>query len=101
MLDIEEAGCEFALGTERTRALCDAILGSPGGLTEKALAANLLAEVYMRQSEIRTALEASLCWLGVFGIQISRYPENAECDEAPAAVLSTHRRRAAEPVFSA
>lgn len=36
----------------------------------------------MRQSEIRTALEASLCWLGVFGIQISRYPENAECDEA-------------------
>ncbi len=49
MLDIEEAGCEFALGhLERTRALCDAILGSPGGLTEKALAANLLAEVYMR-----------------------------------------------------
>ena len=83
MLDIEEAGCEFALGhLERTRALCDAILGSPGGLTEKALAANLLAEVYMRQSEIRLALEASLCWLGVFGIQISRYPENAECDEA-------------------
>ncbi len=36
----------------------------------------------MRQSEIRPALEASLCWLGVFGIQISRYPENAECDEA-------------------
>lgn len=34
----------------------------------------------MRQSEIRLALEASLCWLGVFGIQISRYPENAECD---------------------
>lgn len=55
MLDIEEAGCEFALGTERTRALCDTILGSPGGLTEKALAANLLAEVYMRQSEIRGA----------------------------------------------
>lgn len=83
MLDIEEAGCEFALGhLERTRALCDTILGSPGGLTEKALAANLLAEVYMRQSEIRLALEASLCWLGVFGIQISRYPENAECDEA-------------------
>ncbi len=83
MLDIEEAGCEFALGhLERTRALCDAILGSPGGLTEKALAANLLAEVHMRQSEIRLALEASLCWLGVFGIHISRYPENAECDEA-------------------
>jgi len=83
ILDIEEAGCEFALGhLERTRELCDAILGSPGGLTEKALAANLLAEVYMRQSDIRLALEAALCWLGVFGIQISRYPENAECDEA-------------------
>jgi hypothetical protein len=45
MLDIEEAGCEFALGhLERTRELCDAILGCPGGLTEKALAANLLVE---------------------------------------------------------
>lgn len=83
MLDIEEAGCEFALGhLERTRELCDAILGSPGGLTEKALAANLLAEVYLRQSDIRLALEAALCWLGVFGIQVSRYPENADCDEA-------------------
>ena len=54
----------------------------------------------MRQSEIRLALEASLCWLGVFGIQIGRYPENAECDEGTAAVLSTHRRRAAlNPFF--
>lgn len=32
VLDIEEAGCEFALGhLERTRELCDAILGCPGG----------------------------------------------------------------------
>lgn len=83
MLDIEEAGCEFALGhLERTRELCDTILGSPGGLTEKALAANLLAEVYMRQSDIRLALEAALCWLGIFGIQVSRHPQDAECDEA-------------------
>ncbi|ENA0609869.1 AAA family ATPase [Enterobacter bugandensis] len=96
MLDIEEAGCEFALGhLERTRALCDAILGSPGGLTEKALAANLLAEVYLRQSDIRLALEAALCWLGVFGIQISRYPETAECDEAWQAFCL--RARDAEP----
>jgi len=96
MLDIEEAGCEFALGhLERTRELCDVILGSPGGLTEKALAANLLAEVYMRQSDIRLALEAALCWLGVFGIQVSRYPENAECDEAWQAFCL--RTRSAEP----
>lgn len=83
MLDIEEAGCEFALGhLERTRELCDAILGCPGGLTEKALAANLLVEVYIRQSDSRLALEAALCWLGIFGIQISHYPEDVECDEA-------------------
>lgn len=83
MLDIEEAGCEFALGNlDTTRKLCDRILGAPGGLTEKALAANLLAEVYMRQSDNRLALEAALCWLAVFGIHVSRYPETAECDEA-------------------
>ncbi|EIY5101882.1 trifunctional serine/threonine-protein kinase/ATP-binding protein/sensor histidine kinase [Klebsiella variicola] len=83
ILDIEEAGCEFAMGhLERTRELCDDILGSPGGLTEKALAANLLVEVYIRQSDCRLALEAALCWLGIFGIQIGRYPEDADCDEA-------------------
>jgi len=83
ILDSEEAGCEFALGNlETTRRLCDRILGSPGGLAEKALAANLLAEVYMRQSDNRLALEAALCWLAVFGIHVSRFPETAECDEA-------------------
>jgi len=83
VLDIEEAGCEFALGNlDTTRRLCDRILGSPGGLAEKALAANLLAEVYMRQSDNRLALEAALCWLAVFGIHVSRHPEAAECDEA-------------------
>lgn len=83
VLDIEEAGCEFALGhLERTRELCDAILGCPGGLTEKALAANLLVEVYIRQSDSRLALEAALCWLGIFGIQIGRHPEDADCDAA-------------------
>ncbi|URN99783.1 AAA family ATPase [Leclercia adecarboxylata] len=83
ILDSEEAGCEFALGNlDSTRRLCDRILGSPGGLAEKALAANLLAEVYMRQSDNRLALEAALCWLAVFGIHVSRFPETAECDEA-------------------
>ncbi|MBT1570085.1 hypothetical protein KK471_31240, partial [Klebsiella pneumoniae] len=45
-------------------------------------AANLLVEVYIRQSDSRLALEAALCWLGIFGIQISHYPEDSECDEA-------------------
>jgi hypothetical protein len=72
MLDIEEAGCEFALGhLERTRELCDAILGCPGGLTEKALAANLLVEVYIRQSDSRLALEAALCWLGILVFRLA------------------------------
>ena len=39
-------------------------------------------EVYIRQSDSRLALEAALCWLGIFGIQISHYPEDSECDEA-------------------
>ncbi|MNB89642.1 Sensor histidine kinase TmoS [compost metagenome] len=82
-LDSEEAGCEFALGNlESTRRLCDRILGSPGGLAEKALAANLLAEVYLRQSDNRLALEATLSWLAVFGIHVTRHPQAAECDEA-------------------
>ncbi|MCU6665638.1 trifunctional serine/threonine-protein kinase/ATP-binding protein/sensor histidine kinase [Silvania hatchlandensis] len=82
-LDSEEAGCEFALGNlESTRRLCDRILGSPGGLAEKALAANLLAEVYLRQSDNRLALEATLSWLAVFGIHVTRHPQVAECDEA-------------------
>jgi predicted ATPase/signal transduction histidine kinase len=82
-LDSEEAGCQFALGNlDSTRQLCDRILNSPGGLAEKARAANLLAEVYMRQSDNRLALEAALSWLAVFGIHVSRYPEAAECDEA-------------------
>lgn len=82
-LDIEEAGCEFALGNlEKTRELCDALLSSPCGLTEKALAANLLVEVYMRQSDNRLALEAALNWLAAFGIEISHHPTPAECDAA-------------------
>jgi hypothetical protein len=103
MLDIEEAGCEFALGhLERTRELCDAILGCPGGLTEKALAANLLVEVYIRQSDSRLALEAALCWLGIFGIQIGRYPEDADCDEAWKASVTARatRRKAACPALA-
>jgi hypothetical protein len=56
---------------ERTRELCDAILGCPGGLTEKALAANLLVEVYIRQSDSRLALEAALCWLGCLASRLA------------------------------
>jgi hypothetical protein len=100
MLDIEEAGCEFALGhLERTRELCDAILGCPGGLTEKALAANLLVEVYIRQSDSRLALEAALCWLGclVFRLAAIRKMPTAT---RPGTLLQPRGRRAANPLPS-
>ena len=83
-------------GTERTRELCDAILGCPGGLTEKALAANLLVEVYIRQSDSRLALEAALCWLGilVFRLAATRKMPTAT---RPGTLLQPHGRRAAKP----
>ncbi|EPR9086866.1 trifunctional serine/threonine-protein kinase/ATP-binding protein/sensor histidine kinase [Cronobacter dublinensis] len=83
MLDTEEAECHLALGHfDNTRALCEGLLIAPGALTEKALAALLLAEVYMRQSNPRLALETALRWLGVFGIHINREPTADECAQA-------------------
>ena len=82
MLDIEEAGCEFALGhLERTRAVrCDPrFTGRADG--ESAGRQPAGGSLYAPVGDPPGA-GASLCWLGVFGIQISRYPENAECDEA-------------------
>ncbi|MWL73713.1 histidine kinase, partial [Escherichia coli] len=47
-----------------------------------AEAACLIAEIHMRQSDSHLALETALAWLAVFGIQLNRNPEQAECDEA-------------------
>lgn len=82
-LELEEAECEFLLGNLATaRHLCDRLLGLPGGLAEKIAAANLLAEVHMRQSDNRLALETTLCWLTVSGIAVHRHPDTADCDAA-------------------
>ncbi|MGY5957102.1 AAA family ATPase [Kosakonia sp. BK9b] len=83
VLELQQAECEFLLGHLATaRSLCETLLASPGGLTEKALAANLLAEVHIRQSHYQLALETTLCWLSVFGIHLNRWPEREECDDA-------------------
>lgn len=82
-LELEEAECEFLLGNlTAARQLCDRLLGSPGGMTEKVAAANLLAEIHMRQSDNRLALETTLCWLSVSGISIDRYPDASGCNAA-------------------
>ncbi len=83
VLDLLRAECEFLLGHLATaRTLSETLLASPGGLAEKAQAANLLAEVHIRHSRYPQALDTTLSWLAVFGIHLSREPDDAECDEA-------------------
>ncbi|MGP4131716.1 hypothetical protein OJE16_19030 [Pantoea tagorei] len=80
---LEEAECEFLNGNlSMALALCSEIVASPGEVTEKAEAACLIAEIHMRQSDSKLALETALAWLAVFGIQLNRYPESEECDAA-------------------
>uniref|UniRef100_UPI00046A1A8D trifunctional serine/threonine-protein kinase/ATP-binding protein/sensor histidine kinase n=1 Tax=Pantoea sp. IMH TaxID=1267600 RepID=UPI00046A1A8D len=80
---LEEAECEFLNGN-LTTALerCTALLTAPGELTDKAVAACLIAEIHMRQSDSQLALETIIAWLAVFGIRLSRHPDKAECDAA-------------------
>jgi len=80
---LEEAECEFLNGNLAVAlALCSEIAASPGEITEKAEAACLIAEIHMRQSDSKLALETALAWLAVFGIQLNRYPDSKECDAA-------------------
>lgn len=80
---LEEAECEFLNGNLSVAlALCSEIAASPGEITEKAEAACLIAEIHMRQSDSKLALETALAWLAVFGIQLNRYPDRLECDRA-------------------
>lgn len=80
---LEEAECEFLNGNLPVAlALSSQIQASPGEVTEKAEAACLIAEIHMRQSDSQLALETALAWLAVFGIQLNRYPDKEECDEA-------------------
>ncbi|WP_428944420.1 trifunctional serine/threonine-protein kinase/ATP-binding protein/sensor histidine kinase [Pantoea sp. FN060301] len=80
---LEEAECEFLNGNLTTAfELCSALLSAPGELTDKAVAACLMAEIHMRQSDGQLALETAVAWLAVFGIQLSRNPDKEECDAA-------------------
>jgi len=80
---LEEAECEFLLGNlSAALGLCERVLHAPGKLTDKAVAACLLAEIHMRQSDNQLALETAIAWLAVFGIHLNRFPDKEECDAA-------------------
>ena len=80
---LEEAECEFLNGNLPVAlALSSRIHASPGKVTDKAEAACLIAEIHMRQSDSKLALETALTWLAVFGIQLNQNPTREECDEA-------------------
>jgi predicted ATPase/signal transduction histidine kinase len=80
---LEQAECEFLLGNLSTAlGLCERVLHAPGKLTDKAVAACLLAEIHMRQSDNQLALETAIAWLAVFGIHLNRFPDKEECDAA-------------------
>ncbi|RRZ86797.1 AAA family ATPase [Erwinia sp. 198] len=80
---LEEAECEFLNGNlPAALELSAAIHASPGEVADKAEAACLIAEIHMRQSDSKLALETALAWLAVFGIQLNRNPAQEECDEA-------------------
>ena len=80
---LEEAECEFLNGNLPVAlALSSRIQSSPGEVVDKAEAVCLIAEIHMRQSDSRLALETALAWLTVFGIRLNRNPDREECDEA-------------------
>lgn len=80
---LEQAECEFLNGNlPAALALSVGIQAAPGDITDKAEAACLIAEIHMRQSDSKLALETALAWLAVFGIHLNRYPDKEECDEA-------------------
>ena len=80
---LEEAECEFLNGNlPAALALSTRVQSSPGEAADKAGAACLIAEIHMRQSDSKLALETALAWLAVFGIHLNRNPDQAECDEA-------------------
>lgn len=81
-LAFEEAECEFLQGNlPSALTLCHQLMSAPGSLQQKAMAAGMLAEVHMRQSDMSLALETTLAWLAVFGLHLSRHPSDSECDD--------------------
>ncbi|WP_255556749.1 AAA family ATPase [Sodalis sp. dw_96] len=83
ILGLEEAECEFLLGNLSLACnLCAGLADLSANRAEKAMAARLLAEIHMRRSDNRQALEIALPALALFGIHLSRRPESSECESA-------------------
>ena len=81
-LDFDEAECEFLQGNlPSALALCQGLMHAPRP-QQKAVAACMMAEIYMRQSDMPLALETALSSLAAFGIDLSRHPNARDCDEA-------------------
>lgn len=80
---LEAAECEFLHGNLSTaQGHCTKLLSAPGNPTDKAIAACMMAEIHMRRSDSKLALETAIAWLAVFGIHLNREPDKAECDAA-------------------
>jgi len=80
---LEEAESEFLNGNLASALELSArIHSSPGEVADKAEAACLIAEIHMRQSDSKLALETALAWLAVFGIHLNRNPTQKACDAA-------------------
>ena len=95
-LDFQQAECEFLQGNlPAALTLCTQLMSMPGSREQKAQAACMMAEVHMRQSDMQLALETALAWLAVFGIHLSRQPEEEACLAARQALEA---RIGADPV---
>ncbi len=81
-LDFDEAECEFLQGNlPSALALCQGLMHASRP-QQKAVAACMMAEIYMRQSDMPLALETALSSLAAFGVDLSRHPNARDCDEA-------------------
>ena len=81
-LDFDEAECEFLQGNlPSALALCQRLMHAPRP-HQKAVASCMMAEIYMRQSNMPLALETALSGLAAFDIDLSRHPNVRDCDEA-------------------
>ena len=82
-LDFDEAECEFLQGNlASAQALCSELVSASGQPQQKAVAACMIAEIHMRQSDMPLALETALAGLADFGIDLSRHPDDNDCDAA-------------------
>ncbi|XES85114.1 AAA family ATPase [Franconibacter pulveris] len=83
LLGFEEAECEFLQGNlSAALTLCNQLMITPGSPQQKAVAACMMAEIHMRQSDMPLALETALAWLAAFGVHLNRHPDDGDCETA-------------------